>query len=507
MNEVTTVATAYALAGFATDATHISSSNTSLAATGMANAFAAVTNLVNRQTGNALATTPNGNGTVPQAEIYTLASCVNTGGAVTASPATPCYTLINNAQSAGTSGTIPTDTATAAINIAHNPASAVSTLWNLQTTFTPFTGLGAPPADFMIRLAFTGGGITNFDGQPKGIAVDGSGNIWSAGYFGTVLSKFSNLGVPANTSGYALSLNSPVSVAIDANSTHVWIAEFGTGSGDGGTESFNISTSTGTAYGSGGNANTGVFGISLDGSGNVWVSNYDSNSVTSNVVKMTTGGTVSKTITNSKMESPTIIAFEPGAIGNTWVADEDSTGAVLISNAGSYLSSDTQGSQNDAQDVAVDSGGYAWFTNLFSLNLSKVNGAGTSGTSIPISTVGSDFPYIDGLAIDGAGNVWVTSNSSNTGFTVSAADNAVFEYNNAGTAIGPTHGYAASPTTLCPGAVVIDGSGNVWYQTNVVDGQNAAYAAATLVEMVGAGVPVATPLAYAVTNSMLGTRP
>ena len=38
MDEVTTVATAYALAGFATDATDMSGSNTALAATGMANA-------------------------------------------------------------------------------------------------------------------------------------------------------------------------------------------------------------------------------------------------------------------------------------------------------------------------------------------------------------------------------------------------------------------------------------------------------------------------------------
>ena len=66
VNEVTTVAAAYAMAGFATDATHVSSSGTPLAQTGIANAFANAANLADISTGTALTTTPAGNGTVPQ---------------------------------------------------------------------------------------------------------------------------------------------------------------------------------------------------------------------------------------------------------------------------------------------------------------------------------------------------------------------------------------------------------------------------------------------------------
>jgi PKD repeat protein len=54
VNEVTTVAAAYALAGFATDATHISSSGTALAQVGVANAFANAGNLASLATGVAL---------------------------------------------------------------------------------------------------------------------------------------------------------------------------------------------------------------------------------------------------------------------------------------------------------------------------------------------------------------------------------------------------------------------------------------------------------------------
>src|ERR1039458_7169186 len=128
VNEVSTVAAAYAFAGFATDALHVSSSGTALAETGIANAFANSANLAGISTGVALATTPAGNGTVPQSEINTLANilaaCVNSTGPSFAA----CSTLFSNAESAGSSGTAPTDTATAAINIAHNPGANIAAL-------------------------------------------------------------------------------------------------------------------------------------------------------------------------------------------------------------------------------------------------------------------------------------------------------------------------------------------------------------------------------------------
>ena len=174
------MAAAYAFAGFATDATHVSSSGTALAQTGIANAFANAANLATLATGAALATTPAGNGTGPQSEINTLANvlaaCVNTNGAVTG-PTTPttCYTLFTNALSGGTTGIQPTDTATAAINIAHNPGASVATLYGLASGTPPFgPGLGAAPNDWTIAIKFTGGGM----GSPGDVARDGAGNVW-----------------------------------------------------------------------------------------------------------------------------------------------------------------------------------------------------------------------------------------------------------------------------------------------------------------------------------------
>jgi hypothetical protein len=277
VNEVSTIAAAFALAGFATDATHVSSSGTALAQIGIQNAFANAANLADIPTATALATIPAGNGTVPQATINTLAdilaACVNSTGAVTATPTpTACYTLFTSALSGGTTGSQPTDTATAAINIAHNPGANITTLCGLQTATPPFlpdlsfTGLGYP-TDFNLAIAFTGGGYANNNGGV--VAIDGSGNAWVANIFGSTLSEFSPLGAAlSGTNGYTGGgLSGPAAIAIDLLG-NVWTAN----TGDNSISKF---SSTGTAI-SGTNGYTGgglfqAYSIAVDASDNIWL--------------------------------------------------------------------------------------------------------------------------------------------------------------------------------------------------------------------------------------------
>ena len=118
VNEVTTAAAAYALAGYAADATHVSSSGTALALTGLSNAGLNSANLASLTTGLPVA---NSTGiTRPVSTVYTianmLAACVNTSGSNGG-----CSTLFEYTESGGATGTAATDTATAAINLAHNP--------------------------------------------------------------------------------------------------------------------------------------------------------------------------------------------------------------------------------------------------------------------------------------------------------------------------------------------------------------------------------------------------
>jgi hypothetical protein len=124
MDEVTTVAMAYAVAGYATDPVHISYSGSQASVTGIENAFANANNLASSDSefGSAYPTIPSGNASAPDEVVDTLAdalgSCINqTSGGTT------CSTLFSAAPVNG-NGVAPTDTATAVMNIAHNPASS-----------------------------------------------------------------------------------------------------------------------------------------------------------------------------------------------------------------------------------------------------------------------------------------------------------------------------------------------------------------------------------------------
>ncbi len=173
INEVTTVASVYALAAFmGGDATHLGTSSTNTI--GLANSFQAVNNLVNTTAGSALAITPAGNGTAPQAKLNTLANivaaCVNSVGT-----GNPCAALATAATPSG--GTAPTDTIQGTLNVARNPANNVSALFALASATPPFQPTVSPaPNDWTLGVSYTGIGLLN----PQGLAIDGSGNVWIA---------------------------------------------------------------------------------------------------------------------------------------------------------------------------------------------------------------------------------------------------------------------------------------------------------------------------------------
>ena len=151
VNEVTTVAAAYAMAGRATDPIHVTDS----AGPDNDEPLAQAANLANIVTGFANAALPTKpESKVPRSKIHTLANilsaCVNSSG-----PASNgCTTLFANARSSGATGTIPTDTAAAAINIARNPRANIAALYGLQPRIArPFEpALESAPPDFTISL-------------------------------------------------------------------------------------------------------------------------------------------------------------------------------------------------------------------------------------------------------------------------------------------------------------------------------------------------------------------
>ena len=485
VNEVTTIAAAYTMAPYAADATHVSSSGTPLALVGIANAFANAANLVTLSTGVALATTPAGNGTVPQAEINTLANilaaCIDSGSPTAAS----CTLLFNNAISGGSSGTTPTETATAAINIAHNPGFNSTSLFNIPGASPPYApGLGAGPNDFTVAISFAGGGLNG----PQGIAIDGSGNAWVTNFSGNSVTKLSSLGaVLSPAGGYTGNgLNNPFGIAIDG-SGNAWVANYGNSSV---TEITSAGTfpSGATGYTAGGLNHPR--GIAIDGLGNAWIANYGGNSVT----KLSSSGTAATgSPFTGGLNQPFGIAVDGS--GNAWISNYLGNSVTALSSSGSAVSGSpfTGGALLSPVGVALDSSGNEWIANATGAGITKLSHAGAvlSGTT-GYTGIGIGFPY--GIAVDGSGNVW-TANQNPYNIT---------EFSSSGAILSGPNSYSYSGLNL-PTSIAIDGSGNAWVANN---GNN------TVSEFVGVASPVVMPIAAGLPatptaggDSKLGTRP
>lgn len=484
MNEVSTVATAYALAGFASDAVHMSSSGTALAQTGIANAVATVTNLEDLGTGVALLTTPGGNGTYyAQRKVNTLANilaaCINSTGP----GSTACSTLLSNTLSGGATGTAPTDTATAAINMAHNPSSNIANLFALASANPPFAPAAAvQPNDFTVAIQFTGGGLTS----PSSVAIDASGNVWAANLLINSVSELTNMGVPLTSSSGITTggPSGPEGIAIDL-SGNAWMANVNG-------NSVSVYTSGRTAISQSPLTNGGlvvVHSVAFDASGDAWVPNSGRATVTEFSSSFAVlSGTSGFTVTGAS--SPDAVAIDGS--GNAWLANLGTTSVSKVTNAGVTVSGSpyTLSGVTYPYAIAVDGAGNAWVPG-WNNTLSKLTNSGVVATGSPFTGGGLNDPYA--LAIDGAGNVWIADQQG-----------GVSEFSNAGVALSGATGYSDGGLNQ-PYGIAVDGSGNVWV---------ANYGYYSVTEIVGAGAPVITPIAAGLPttptsdgSSNLGTRP
>jgi sugar lactone lactonase YvrE len=512
VNEVSTVAAAYAMAGFATDATHVGSSGTAAAQLGIQDAFATAASLSSLPTGVALAITPHGNGSVPQTEVNTLANvlaaCVNSAGA----GSTACSTLFSNAESAGSSGTTPTDTATAAVNIAHNPGSNIAALYGLSTANPPFgVALSAQPNDFTLAIQY----VTNaadtatIFNSTVSLAIDQYDNVWIANSPQNNIEEVNAQGVPysyspmTNSCTNCVSITTPNGLAIDSQG-NAWIA---------GSMVFALCANGGTqcssVYGylsnpTYGEVNVNFFGVAgglaFDGTGNLWMTNENSGSFFPDLslteligVGTSTSGTLS--YENYQVASrPEGVAVD--AAGDIWLVDNRLDYLTQISPQGAVLTSVASPVAPTA--LAIDQTGNVWVIASGFLNKFNSNGIMLAGN--PGFYYGSRFGA-NAVAVDGANHVWVTS-------TDNGSTSSLGEFTNSGTYVGPTTntGYLSSGM-LQPHGVAIDQSGNVWIgnqHPTLVPG-TAYYGAIT--KFVGLATPVLTPLYLGAQNRRIAAEP
>lgn len=501
VNELTTVAAAYAFSGYMTDSIHLGSSGTALALAGLASAAASAGNLVNLTTGQANATTPGSSstgvtGTVPVTTLNTLANilagCINTNGS-TASGSS-CGTLFSLTTADGTpTGATPSETATAMLNLVHHPVAStanIAALYALNTSTAPFNPtLTAAPLTWVIGINYSGGFSSANSFQPPALAIDAEGNVWVVNSNGTSVTEITTAGASASYFSYSGgNINHPGTIAID-NMGNAWATN---SSGNTVTEIIGSGaaatyfTSYGGAsslypYGFGG----GPVTLAIDGTGNVWVVGE-----TAGVTEIIgSGASASYSYYNAGGGPATGIAIDDA--GNAWVSNNASgsnssvTEITVSGTTPSYFNYTGVGTYPTG--IAIDAGGNVWITDQVNSSVTEITGSGASATRTTYSGSGVNW-HPTGPAIDGAGNVWVADlGSSLTEITGSGASASYTYYSFGGIQSGTS--------------VAIDGAGNVWTANS--NSTN------TVTELVGVAIPVVTPITAGskTTPGKLGVRP
>jgi len=465
INEVTTVASVFALAQFMSPGANVGTSATN--ASGLANAFSSMNNLVSIGGAAPGPSLPAG-ATAPTTILNTLANILNscTGSAG------PCTALFSAATPGGAAA--PTNALDAALAIAQHPAMSPSALYALTAATPPFQpALTQAPNDWMLSFNFTGGGLD----EPSALAIDQNNNVWVANYTGAVTELSPQGQALSPAAGFTGGgLNECYGLTID-NTGDVWVSnEQSSGSVNAGHGSLTELSSSGQILsGSGGFSGGGInfpVAVASDASGNIWTANYGSSSA-SLFANSGTAVSGSNGYGAGQLNFPVAVAVDAG--GNAWLANQSATTVTEISADGTQATSFS--CCNAASGLAIDQHGNIWATNFLQDSVSEVS---QTGAVLSSGYTGGGLLRPQGIAIDGHDNVWMANYHGDSISELEGADGAT-----PGTPISPASGYGLAAGLSLPFALAVDASGNLWVSS---------FSNNTVTEYLGAAAPVKTPL-------------
>jgi len=460
LNEATTAASAWALSQFLGSGAIIGSTATN--ATGLANAFAVANNLVNTSTGFAPGSTLPAGAVTETAKLYTLAdaiaSCVNSDGTAACTPLFAAAT---------TSSGVPANTLDAALNIVKNPAANVAAVFSAAASRGPFQpALSAHPKDWTMSVTYAGGGLD----LPGSVAIDSAGNAVVANYFGGAISKFSPAGVPASATGFpGTGLAQSYGIAVDG-SDNVWVTNEQSVTGannhhDGSISKFSPAGVEQSGYGY---TVGGIYypsAVASDTNGTIWIADYGSSSAT---LLNNDGTAISGSGGYAASALPFTSAVAVDANHNAWFAVQK--GVASVTPAGVVSSFPCCA---DPAGIAVDPAGDVWVADYNASTVVELMPSGVVANRTVLSG-GNGGPQ--GIAIDGAGNVWAANYYGNSLAELSGASASV---------LSPALGYGLDAPLSEPYGLAVDASGNLWLSNA---GSN------TITQIVGLANPIRTPL-------------
>jgi sugar lactone lactonase YvrE len=465
VNEVTTVASVAALSAFYSGGGNVGTSSTN--AVGLANAFGTANQLANMTTGTSPGASLPAGLSIPSAKINTLAGILNScAGSIGAAS---CLTAITP-----TGVQVAPDTLEAAFDILRNPVNKSGVV--LLPPSPPFTPVVAGPVtDWTLAVTWSGGGMN----LPTAMAFDASGNVWVASYF-SALTELPPLGTAGSVQQIAsatTALKESYGLTVDG-SNNIWVANEQTSSsingGSGNVVKF--SNSGQVLSGTNGYSAGGVYypqGLAADTTGNVWVVDYGDSLVTllsgsGSAVNGSTGWG------SGQLFLPVAVAVD--ASHNAWLANQSTNSITKISADGSNVMQVT--CCNGASALAVDQSGNVWVANYFGNSISEVSSA---GTVLLNGQTGGGVDHPQAVAIDGAGRVWIGNFHKGTISELGGSNAA-----SPGTPLSPAAGLGTDAQLGSPFALAVDGSGNLWVSNS--NGAN------TVTVFVGLATPVKTPL-------------
>jgi streptogramin lyase len=470
VNEVTTVASVAALAAFYSSGGNVSTSSTNAA--GLANAFGTASQLANMTTGASPGASLPAGLNIPSAKINRLASILNSCTATSGGAA--CTSLLTAATISGSPA--PGDTLDAVYDILRDPANNVAALNALlPTTPASSPATSTTPSDWTLAVTWSGGGMD----LPTAMALDSSGNAWVASYF-SVLTELPALGTGGAVQQVASSsaaLLESYGLTIDG-SNNIWVAnEESTSSINSGFGNIVKFSNTGQVLsGANGYSAGGIYfpqGLAADTTGNVWVVDYGDSLVS---LLSSTGSPVNGSMAWGSAQLSLPVAVAVDASHNAWIANQSANTITRVSPDGSKVTPIS--CCNGASGLAVDQAGNVWVANFRGNSISEVSSA---GAVLLNGQTGGGVDHPQPVAIDGAGRVWVGNFHQSTVSEFAGSNSTT-----PGTPLSPAAGLGTDAQLGSPFALAIDASGNLWVTNS--NGAN------TVTVFVGLAAPVKTPL-------------
>lgn len=349
------------------------------------------------------------------------------------------------------------------------------------------------------------GGSTNGTGtsaefnNPKGVAVDSSGNLYVADTKNQIIRKVTSAGVVStfagsgiggftDGTGTAAQFSWPTGVAVDSASALVYVADHSNHSIRKITAAGAVTTlaGTGTRTFANGTGTAAGFeyptGLTVDSSGNVYVVESRGSrirKITSAAVVTTLAGSgsdgyVEGTGTAARFGKPHGVAVDGS--GNLYIGDtlnqrlrKVTSSGVVTTLAGSVSSAVASGAPlYTTHGLAVDSSGNVYVTDMRGMRICKVSSTGATtdlaGSGSPSfadgTGAGASFSRPHDVVIDVSGNVYVADTANNSIRKITAAGVVTTFAGNG------TWGYVDATGTAArfrkPHGLVFDGSGNLY---------------------------------------------